>query len=571
MLPLKNKGFILFLLLLALHSNNLIAQDLESITLKKPVKVSGSLNASSVLNFGLPNNSPINYFLSGNVNFNLFGVIDVPVSVNYSDRKIALSQSYSFNQISINPTYKWATAHLGTNYMTFSPYTLNGHQSLGGGIELRPGNWEIQAMGGQFRRGQRLEDISAFTSEFRRNGYGGKVAYNNGKFVVGANFVKSDDIASSLAIPEQITEEGTILNPEQNLAVSIQAGTTLFNSLQLDVEYANSVITKDKSNELASSSLNSLAGIFLNTNATSESFDAIRANLGYNIGKTQTIIGLGYERVDPGYTTHGGYYFVENIINYTANVTQSLNDNKINLNANVGIQQDGIETKNASRVVGSLIAGFRPNDKFNIDLNLSNFQSFIFIDDILRQATRLPGQPIDSLDFRLISQNVGINTSYLFSSTEEQTSGISANLNYLNSRDTRVRNESEPDPTTSVFNATMSYALNYIKTDFSLNAGLNLLSNNIEEDKTFGIGPTVSLQKGFLDGKLSTNVNLTLLRTTLQQAFQNQESNSTVTNITASGNYQPADKHLFFFTAGVVNNAAIDPFINGTLGYTFTF
>jgi hypothetical protein len=561
----------LFVVLLLLTSSLLRAQNIEDITLRKPIKLSGSLNASSVMSFGLPNNSdPFNYFLSGNMNFNLFGVVNVPVSVNYSDRKVVLSQSYSFNQISINPTYKWATAHLGTNYMSFSPYTLNGHQSLGGGIELRPGNWEIQALGGQFRRGQSLDD-NAFISEFRRNGYGGKVAYNNGKFVVGANFVRSGDIDSSLPISERITEEGLVINPEENLAIGLQAGTTLFNALQVDVEYANSVITKDRSSEFAETSLNSLAGMFLNTNATSESFDAVKANLGYNVAKTQTIIGLGYERIDPGYTTHGGYYFVENIINYTANVTQSLRQNTISLFANIGVQQDGIEVKNASRVVGSLNASFQPNDKFTADLNLSNFQSFIFIDDILSQATRLPGQPIDSLDFQLISQNIGVSTTYLFNSTEKQSNGISTNINYLNSRDNRIRTEAEGDGTTSVLNATLSYSLNYLETNFGLNAGLNVLNNSIEGNKTFGIGPTLALQKGFLDGKISTNTSLTLLRTKADNLTGNESFTSTVTNLTTGGTYQPADKHSFFLNAGIVNNASIKAFINGTLGYTFSF
>jgi len=334
---------VCLLVYLCLRGSSTSAQsiDLANVAKAKPLAVSGGFGANTVFTAGLPGNRPFNYFLNGNLNFNIFGTINIPLSFNYSDQRLMLSQGYSFNQLSISPTYKWVTAHIGTNYMTFSPYTLNGHQFLGGGLELSPNKWKIQLMAGRLIKGQ-FEDTTTTGPTFKRMGYGTKIEYNPGNFVAGVTLFKAMDDINSVPELRRIFNK-QVVNPEDNMVVSLNFGTTLFHALQFNIEYSNSVITKDQRPEYDRVKVRSLAGILHQGNATTESYNAFKTNLNYNIAATGTMVGVGYETIDPNYRTLGGYYFVNDLRNYTLNFNQTIQGGKFTLGGNVGLQQDDIK------------------------------------------------------------------------------------------------------------------------------------------------------------------------------------------------------------------------------------
>jgi hypothetical protein len=121
-------------------------------------------------------------------------------------------------------------------------------------------------------------------------GYGYKVEYNPGKFTIGTTMFKAYDVANS--IPEDKRYyQNSVINPKDNLVMGLNFSTTLFHKLQIVMDYANSVVTKDQGGEYASSSIKSLAGIFHKNNATTESYHAFKSNINYNIAQTNTILG----------------------------------------------------------------------------------------------------------------------------------------------------------------------------------------------------------------------------------------------------------------------------------------
>jgi len=559
---------------LAVNTNYSLAQnvDLEAITKAKPLTVNGGLSLNSVFSYGLPNvNRPVNLFLSGNLNFNIFNTINVPVSMNFTDRKVSLSQGYSFNQLSINPTYKWATAHIGTNYMNFSPYTLNGHQFLGGGLELKPTNWNIQLMTGRLRKGQFVDTLTTGPT-FKRMGYGAKVEYNPGNYVAGITVFKSSDFANTVPVENRKGPESGIITPEDNTVIALNFGTTLFHALQVNAEYSNSVLTKDQSTFYENVKLRTLAGIFAKANATSESYNAFKTNINYNFEASNTLIGAGYEKIDPNYKTHGGYYFVNDIINYTVNLTQQLFKNKVSLAANVGIQTDDIKkTKatNGRRFVGSINANGQINEKLSMGLNFSNFQSYMFVNDLYSKITRIPGLEIDSLDFSMISQNIAYNINQTIKRDENQNSSVVFNLNLLNSQN-KSDNKIDPLSKTKIANATLGYSHQFIKTALSLNIGTNLISNKFATSKMSGFGPSVGLQKGFLKNKFNTNLNLTWLKTETE-GTEIPASGNSVANLQLGANYNPKQRHSFNFNSGLVKSGAVKPYLNGNIGYSYAF
>jgi hypothetical protein len=120
---MKNKNDFKFSLILCILTSSLYSQSIDFGNLKtaKKLTVTGGLNLNNLYNSYMPvATNKYSYFLNGTINFNIMGLIDVPLSLNYSNRKFNYSQPFSFNQFSINPRYKWASAHVGTTSMNFS-------------------------------------------------------------------------------------------------------------------------------------------------------------------------------------------------------------------------------------------------------------------------------------------------------------------------------------------------------------------------------------------------------------------------------------------------------------------
>jgi hypothetical protein len=569
---IRKKRFDILIMLLFLSSQCVYAQsfDVENLLKAKPLVVSGGFNANGVFSNGLSNtNAPFDYFLSGRLNFSVYGIVNVPVTFNYSSRKITFSQGYTFNQLSINPTYKWVTAYIGTNAMTFSPYSLNGHQFVGGGVELSPNKWKVKAMYGRLIRGQ-FEDTLVTGPTYNRIGYGYQVQYNPGTYTLGLTMFKGFDQMESL--PElKRTFKGNIIEARDNTVVGLTFGTTLFHKLQFNIEYSNSVLSKDQSSKYASVPIRSLAGLFHNSNATTESYNAFKTQLNYNIQRSKTILGIAYERVDPNYTTLGGYYFVNDIANYTFNITQVLFNDKLSINGNVGIQEDDLNHTKAnqqSRTIASVNTSWNVNKDLSMGFNFSNFQSYRFLNDTYTKLTRVQGVPIDTLNYALISQTYGYNLNKRFKQTDTQQSSINLNANYLVSA-SKTGNKIDENAQTNILNTNLNYAISYPKRALGLNMGVSYFGNQLYTGTLQGFGPTLGIQKTFVK-KVNTSLNLAVLSTRNEMKDPTQSTSFSVLNASVAANYSPAKGHSLSFNTSMVKNMTAT-FLNGNISYSYSF
>ncbi len=97
------------------------SQNLEAIGKEKPIKVTGGVSLSQIV-YGVSGidsrRSPYSYFASGNLNISLYG-FSIPLSFSLSNQNVSFQQP--FNQLTLHPTYKWATAHVGFISMSYSP------------------------------------------------------------------------------------------------------------------------------------------------------------------------------------------------------------------------------------------------------------------------------------------------------------------------------------------------------------------------------------------------------------------------------------------------------------------
>ena len=182
---------IYLLVFFALFSLPLLAQqvDLENIDTqlkeklkKKPFSISGNASVSGVYNKASDNpaNEPFLYFFNGNITLGFYDWT-MPINYRYTNQGDALDYQipFKFNRLSLHPKYKWILAHIGDVSMSFSPYTFNGLQFTGGGLELTPEKYPLKAsfMVGQLAKATEYDGRPQTTPTYERWGYGTKLTY----------------------------------------------------------------------------------------------------------------------------------------------------------------------------------------------------------------------------------------------------------------------------------------------------------------------------------------------------------------------------------------------------------
>ncbi|MFN3784729.1 MAG: hypothetical protein ACK4R6_12495 [Spirosomataceae bacterium] len=542
--------------------------DFTNLKNKKILKVTGGLNVNTLYNSYVPvATNKLSYFVNGTVQFDFLGLLSIPLNLNYSNRKFNYSQPFSFNQFSISPRYKWATAHAGTSSLTFSPYTLNGHQFQGGGLELSPSNWQISLMAGKLIR-------STNDSTFSRNGVGAKVVYKPGKYHVGMSVFHAADNPMSVT-PER--QEGLQTIPQKNWVLSFEGGYNSPKFGQLEAEVATSFISQNRVLEIGEPMREGIARIFFRSNAPIESKVAVKTKYSKPFNKGKTLVGVGYERVDPGYRTFGGYFFTNDFENYTVHFTQRLLGNKLAVSGNVGNQRDLLETKanGQNRFVVSSRVTYMPSPKLNINAGYSNFRGFVFIRDLIQEVKRESSFiPIDTLNYTQINRNTNVTMTYSVRQTEKSTQMLNLTGSILEGA-SKQGEFIRTGQTSRVINLQGGYSLNMLASNTSFSLGYNLNNNKIAAQQSVAHGPTMILQQGFLGGKAQVSSSSTLLLTNTSGGIFT-ESLTASYRVSAKSNIQgtfllmnnPASKQ-----GGEVgpNQALPSTIVTTTIGYIFKF
>ncbi|MDG3584159.1 hypothetical protein OSR52_17510, partial [Galbibacter sp. CMA-7] len=219
--------------------------DLEQFGQEKPLKVTGNIAANSVYYNSNQNSArePFTYFLQGTLNVQLYSFA-MPISYSFTNQgeKLDYQLPFNFNRLSLHPKYKWITGHIGDVNMAFSPYTLNGHQFTGGGVDLTPkGRFKVSAMAGRLLKATPDNEDPRTVPAYKRMGYGLKTEYETEKYSVGViGFYAKDAINSIDSVPEQKK-----VLPKENLVLSVEGTYKISNNLDVFAEYASSALTQD--------------------------------------------------------------------------------------------------------------------------------------------------------------------------------------------------------------------------------------------------------------------------------------------------------------------------------------
>ncbi len=347
---------------------------------EKWLRYNGGIAANAVYYDGIANRQDLTYYLTGNLNFNIAGIYNIPLSFTYSNQEFNFPNPFNFNRLSLHPSYKWATAHIGDVNMTFSPYTLSGHQFTGAGFDVAPeGGFKISGMYGRFLRATEYNpDEPRALTAYKRMGYGLKTSYDFDFMELGVILFKASDEANSLENPFPI-ELG--IAPKDNAVLSFESDFKVFEKANIRVEYAISGVTED-TRLTERRSKNGLLSFLLDENISTNYYNALNASFNYPAGNGT--LGVGYERIDPEYKTLGAYFFNNDLENITVNASQTLFNNRLNLSVNAGLQKDNLNKAKSSdqqRVVSSINANYTASDRLGITGSYSNFQSYTNIRD----------------------------------------------------------------------------------------------------------------------------------------------------------------------------------------------
>lgn len=549
------KQFILPLFLLVWQS--VFSQDLENINFKKPVKLHGNIN----LQFEYykadqidPRKKDFSWLISGNPTLELGG-IRVPFSFLLSNFENKFYQP--FNQFGISPYYKWAKLHLGYRNITYSPYTLAGHQMLGAGFDLTPGNFRVGFMYGRLRRSAAIDSALnanplAIRPEptFSRFGMGTKVGYGTQKNYIDLIYFQGWDKDKSLSSKLQDS-----IQPAENKTLGVSTKVMPTKNLTWQVNVGLSSYTVNKYDEKDTSGLpgknewiQKLMSPFVMDKLSTRYYLAGETSLGYQMPKWTT--GIMYKRIDPGYQSMGAYFFQSDLQEFTFTNQFRLDSGRLNISANVGLQQDNLEqqkTSTSRRFIGSANISYVPSVRYGITFNYSNYGI---------TNNPLVTSPGDEL-FKQVSNSVMLMP--FFNWMNERTA---KNLNFI----LMFQSLSTPQssigsiPTLNTYSSTVSFNHTWIQKGFNANGTANYILSKTPQGDVGSLGGSIGGMLPLLERKLTVNASGTYLNNTFDNKANGHTIRGTLGLTMAAGEH-----HSFQLLGSYLNNESI----NATLIQSF--
>ena len=525
------KLFLLFICLFM--GEQLYSQDIENvfnrdaILQRRPLKFSGNLSANITHIHSKPPDSrpPLTYQLNGTLNTTFFESFSIPITVNLNNYGSNVQYPQLPNRLALHPKYKWVQTHIGDVSMTFGPYTLNGHQFTGVGVELTPNRWHIAAMGGRLLRKVDLDTSStAPQPNYERWGYGLKTRYDANRFAIGATFFAAQDRAN----PIMFEFDSLIIFPQSNIATSIEGKAKIINNLELSAEYALSILQRD------------VRIAFRNY------YHALTGSISYTFwGNT---IGAKYERISPEYKTLGAYYFNNDYENITLNYSRKLFTNTLSIALSGGVQRDdlyNVRAEKTIRFVGSANMEWTPNDRLTASLDASSFNSHRNMKsnfDYINEQT--PYDNLDTLEFTQISNSFNLGVNYRLFKSEKQTHTMSFTA-CLNEAADRHDTYIIPGNLTRFVNSSTSYNMQLSATSIVL--AVNMSNHYSQRKNSLTWGPSLNVTQHLFKNALNIGMSVSYNQTYIEKLIMANIYNTRLNvgykffkkhNLTAILNYQ---------------------------------
>ncbi|MCO6164548.1 hypothetical protein [Flavobacterium sp. NRK F7] len=567
----------IFLILAIVISAGFVKTHAQTIDLGsfqgQPFKIGGGIAANTTyFNSNRNAREPFVYNFTGNVNLSLYS-FSMPISYNFTNLGGQLDYQipFNFNRLSVSPKYKWITAHLGDVSMTFSPYTLAGHQFSGVGVELNPNSpLKFSAMYGRFLKAVEDDGNPNTLPAFKRIGYGSKLEYVKDNYKIGLIGFYAKDLINSL----QVVPDAKGITPKENLVIGISAEAKLTPDFRLYTDISNSSLTQDTRAENTEES-QGISGLFFNNKTSTQNFNAYKIGFDYKIQKTT--LGSSFERVDPNYQTLGAYFFANDLQNIMVNVSRPFFSDKLMLQMNLGVQKDNLDNKKVTttnRLVGTLNASARFSEKLISNISITNQTTTTNANpDQFTQINQVNPElnNVDQINYRQLSRSANLNTNYNFDATTKNKKSIVVNYSF-----NQVANEQggiiRVGQLSSFHNVSTAYSHLLLQSKWGFNSSLNFTHSTIGVDQTSTYGTVLGVNKKFFKDKLISQLS-TAINQSNSANFTSQNLNFRFTT-----SYKLLDQHNFNLSASQIFSQSSGtnprPNINEltiTFGYNYNF
>lgn len=263
-------------------------------------------------------------------------------SINF-DFLLSTEGSYArqqINRISIHPEWGWGKAHIGDFTRQFSRFTLNGETITGGGIELFPGSFRFEVVGGRTRR----KTDNGINSTYARYLGGMKIGVMNSK---GFNFnicvIKAkDDVAS---LPRRGTDDSTNIRystkPKEDLVIGMDTKFNISKFFTFNGEVAASALTRDLySTEIESEEIPTFVTDIYKIRTSTNADYAYQTGLKFNSNIFNA--GVRYLVINPGYQSLGLTTNLNDLRSLSTNANLRLLEKKLTLSGNYKVQNNNL-------------------------------------------------------------------------------------------------------------------------------------------------------------------------------------------------------------------------------------
>ena len=275
------------------------------------------------------------------------------------------------NNISFNPTYKWAKAFLGTQTPAYSPLTTGDIPIFGLGLELTPGSFLFSLNYGKSQIGinpSPFENIAGAYEQWLLATRIGVGKEDGTKFIM--QFVKiSDDLSSINSTPNH-------LHPKEGVTLAPLLQVRLAKKLLFSTEVAASVATENLLGpELPlDNKIVSMADNFITINGSSHADLSNITGLEwkgdvFTLGGEVRYIGAGFQSV--------GYRTTErDLIDYNLKTSIKLFKNKVIFNGSTGIRTNNLESttlESTNRFIANVNLYTQLSKVVSVNTSYSNF------------------------------------------------------------------------------------------------------------------------------------------------------------------------------------------------------
>jgi hypothetical protein len=188
------------------------------------------------------------------------------------------------------------------------------------------------------------------------------------------------------------------------------------------------------------------------------------------------------------------------------------------------------------------------NEKLTLSANLSNIQSYLYINDEYDKVTQTNEfQNLDTLNVTQLNYTASLNSAYLLQSDKERRQGL--NFGFMYQR-TAERQAFTSYSGNDIYNGSLSYQYAIMPIHFNASAAVNYNYNRMPDDMYIqAMTYNLSLQKVFLEA----------LRTAFTGTYSHMSNPSgnlsNVFNIRLTGGYLFLKKHNLSLNLAMIHSA----------------